>query len=255
MIRLIQNEHKKLWAKRGTIVLFLVVVVMNILMAVFARKLMTGAGVSENFLGYVSFTTPSLSLVSLLAIVIAGSIISSEFERGTIKFLLIRPHSRIRILVSKYITMLLFALYLTVTYFFLSILLGIVFFQWANIEQDINLVSSIMETYEFHLIECVVMATIAFTISALFRNTALAISLSIVVMIGGVSLFGILTYFNVSWGKYILFANIDFEQYTNGNKPPFEGMTWMFSLTTLSIYMILFFLVTWFSFCKRDCHT
>lgn len=51
-----------------------------------------------------------LYLVSLFTIIVAAGIIANEFKWGTIKLLLIRPITRTKILLSKYVSVLLFAL-------------------------------------------------------------------------------------------------------------------------------------------------
>ena len=61
-------------------------------------------------------STSLVTVVALLAIVIAGGIVSSEFSQGTVKFLLINPVKRWKILMSKYFTV------ITVGYIMLCIL-------------------------------------------------------------------------------------------------------------------------------------
>ena len=61
-------------------------------------------------------STSLVTVVALLAIVIAGGIVSSEFSQGTVKFLLINPVKRWKILMAKYFTV------ITVGYIMLCIL-------------------------------------------------------------------------------------------------------------------------------------
>ena len=58
-----------------------------------------------------------LSLVTIFAVIIAADSVAGEFSTGTIKLLLIRPWSRSKILLSKYISLLLFILFFTVSLF------------------------------------------------------------------------------------------------------------------------------------------
>ncbi|MFB8736296.1 ABC transporter permease [Bacillus sp. SL00103] len=46
----------------------------------------------------------------MFVIIIVSTIVSAEYKHGTIKLLLIRPPSRLKILISKYITVQLYAL-------------------------------------------------------------------------------------------------------------------------------------------------
>ena len=51
-----------------------------------------------------------IKLVGVMCIVIAGSIVASEFSQGTYKFLLMSPAKRWKILVAKFVTVLLFGI-------------------------------------------------------------------------------------------------------------------------------------------------
>ena len=41
--------------------------------------------------------------ILIFSVIVAGTIVSNEFQKGTIKLLLTRPYSRNKILLSKYI--------------------------------------------------------------------------------------------------------------------------------------------------------
>jgi ABC-2 type transport system permease protein len=86
-------------------------------------------------------------------------------------------------------------------------------------------------------------------ISIVFRSSALAISISIVFLLIGTSTTQLLTQY--SWAKYILFANTDLTQHIEG-RPFFEDMTMTFSLIVLLVYFVIFNLLSWGIFKKRD---
>src|SRR5690625_4480784 len=77
---------------------------------------------------YVLDNKGLLSIVSLLTIIIAAGIVANEFRWGTIKLLLIRPISRTKILTSKYIAVLLFALFTLLFVLIFSWIIGALFF-------------------------------------------------------------------------------------------------------------------------------
>ena len=66
---------------------------------------------------FVEDATGLMTLITIFAAVIAGDIVASEFTWGTIKLLLIRPVSRTKILLSKYVATLLFVVLLCVILF------------------------------------------------------------------------------------------------------------------------------------------
>lgn len=53
------------------------------------------------------------------------------------------------------------------------------------------------------------------------------------------------------WAKYSLFANTNLMDYFNG-QPLFEDMTIGFSIAVLIVYFILFNLIAFLFFVKRD---
>ncbi len=200
-----------------------------------------------------------LGLVSMFTIIIAAGIVANEFNHGTIKLLLIRPIQRSTILLSKYLTVLLFGLFTTIILLFLSLGIGAIFFgieempQIVLEQQDgfthVSLIKETILKYSYYFVNVIIFATLAFMISVLFRSNALAIGVSIFLLLTGGAIVQFLS--DREWAKYILFANTNLKQYANGS-PPFEGMTLSFSITVLAVYYLIFITLTWFSFTKRD---
>ncbi|MFC0302339.1 ABC transporter permease [Virgibacillus soli] len=201
-----------------------------------------------------------LSLVSLFTIIIGSSIVANEFRWGTIKLLLIRPISRSKNLLSKYISVLLFALTATIFTFIISLLIGSILFGFdsinpiAAVERDgqligVSIANEAISDYAYNLVNLVMMTTFAFMISVLFRNSTLAIGLAIFLMMAGNTI--VAFFAERSWAKYILFANTDLKSVANGTMW-LEGMTLPLSLTILAIYYTAFMALSWIVFTKRD---
>lgn len=201
-----------------------------------------------------------LSLVSLFTIIVAAGIIANEFKWGTIKLLLIRPITRTIILASKYVSVLLFALFTLLFVLIFSWIVGALFFGVNGMDPHIvlnqsegyayvSIIRQIIEGYGLQLVTLVMMATFAFMISAIFRQSSLAIGVAIFLMLSGNA---IVSFFSdYDWAKYILFANTNMDQYINGS-PMFEGMSLGFSITVLAVYYVMFLAVSWLFFTKRD---
>lgn len=105
-------------------------------------------------------------------------------------------------------------------------------------------------TYSLSSVGLFMLTTMAFMISAAFRNSSLAIGISIFLLLMGASLTSLLS-MKFEWTKYILFANIDLMSYFNGT-PFMEGMTLSFSLIVLLVYFVIFHIVAFLFFTKRD---
>lgn len=210
---------------------------------------------------FVNDTSLMIDFAGLFTIIIAAGIIASEFNWGTIKLLLIRPIKRGKILAAKFMTVLLFGLLMLSILFGLSALLGAVLFGFPEnptpylnyyegtiTEQSMPL--HLLVFYGLESINMFMLATMAFMISAVFRNSSLAIGLSLFLMFMGGQVTQMLAA-KFTWAKYILFANTDLMQYFNG-MPMVEGMTLPFSVFMLIVYFILFLLLAHIVFKKRD---
>lgn len=202
-----------------------------------------------------------LSIVSLLTIIVASGIVANEFRWGTIKLLLIRPISRTKILVSKYAAVLVFALCTLLFVVSFSWIIGALLFGVEGLNPHIVLdkssgleyvpiIGEILTGYGFKMVDLVMMATFAFMISSIFRNSALAIGTAVFLMMAGTSI--VMFFADHAWAKYILFANTNLSQYVNGNQPLIEGMTLTFSTIVLLIYLTIFLVASWYVFSKRD---
>ncbi|MGM8214819.1 ABC transporter permease [Bacillaceae bacterium W0354] len=201
-----------------------------------------------------------VSIISLLTIIIGAGIVSNEYKWGTIKLLLIRPISRTMILMSKFVAVFVFALLTMIFLFLVSLLTGAIFFGFEGFNpytvihsvdglEYVPMLSEIASDYGYKVVNLVMMTTLAFMISTIFKNSSLAIGIGIFLLMGGNMVVGIFSEYD--WAKYILFANIDLKQYETGNVW-IEGMTLGFSITMLLIYFVVFVSLAWLFFNKRD---
>ncbi|KGP74305.1 ABC transporter permease [Pontibacillus yanchengensis] len=215
---------------------------------------------SKSLWGFMIDATNFTGLIALFTIVVAGGMVASEFSWGTIKLLLIRPVSRTKIILSKYISTILFAFFSLVLLFGFSFIVGSIFFGVGGADQpylvynngevlEKSMVMHIINLFGFNSIDLLMMVTLAFMISTVFRSSSLAIGISIFLLFTGPQLIQLLSTYD--WVKYVLFANTNLQQYTNG-VPLVEGMTMTFSVTVLIVYFIVFTSLTWFVFKKRD---
>ena len=199
-----------------------------------------------------------LSLVTLFTVIVAGGIMASEFSQGTIKMLLTRPVKRWKILTSKYITTMLFAVLLSVITVAATALAGLLFF---GIGEGTFLVwtgSEVTEgSYWLEALKLVALSfasvwmigTFAFMLGTLFRSSSLAIGLSIFLMFTGVQAVFLLSNYEIV--KYYLFTHTDLTQYYTGFMLA-PDITMTMSLIVLSVYFIIFMALSYITFNKRD---
>ncbi|MBZ9608779.1 ABC transporter permease [Clostridium estertheticum] len=210
--------------------------------------------------GFVEGASSLIFLISLFAIIMGGGIVANEFSGGTIKLLLIRPSKRWKILLSKYISVLGYTLFMLLVLLVVSFLIGGALFSFkgsgtpfltnvAGKISEVNMMAHIVEVYGLQCISLVMMVTLAFMISTVFRNSAMAIGIGVFLLTVGNTVTMLLTRFN--WSKYILFANTNLNQYIDG-QPLVKGMTMNFSITVLIAYFIIFNVIAYAAFIKRD---
>lgn len=210
----------------------------------------------------VSEAAALITLITILTIITAADMVASEFSTGTIKMLLIRPVRRWKILLSKYISAHLFAIFMLIVLFVSSLIMGMILYGFgggANPSLYVggdgqihanNMLLSILRSYGFSCIILVMMTTLAFMISTVFRSSALAIGISIFLIFTGSGVVAVLA--KHSWDKYILFANLDLSQYMGSAHPIVAGMTLGFSISVLAAYFVLFNVLSWLLFTQRD---
>jgi ABC-2 type transport system permease protein len=216
---------------------------------------------SNSLWGFVENSSNFVFLISLFAIIMGGKIVANEFSEGTIKLLLIRPSKRWKILLSKYISVIGQTLLMLLVLFVMSFLIGGILFSFKGASTpfltntsgkitEVSMISHIVQLYGLECVNLLMMVTLAFMISSVFRNSAMAIGIGVFLLtVGNVITMYLISNFN--WAKYILFANTDLNQYING-EPLVEGMTMTFSIIILVGYFIIFNTISYLGFTKRD---
>ncbi|UOQ91659.1 ABC transporter permease [Halobacillus shinanisalinarum] len=209
---------------------------------------------------FVQDNRTNISIISLLTIIVAAGMIANEFKWGSIKLLLIRPISRTKILASKYVSVLIFAITMLLFLYVLSFLVGSVLFGFESLtapylywqSEEVHqapIFQLTISQYGLSSVNLLMMATFAFMVSAIFRNSSLAIGVAIFLMMSGNAIVGFFS--GKEWAKFILFANTNLNQFFTGT-PVISDLTLGFSVTVLIVYLILFLGLSWFFFSKRD---
>ncbi|MED2970818.1 ABC transporter permease [Fictibacillus sp. B-59209] len=205
--------------------------------------------------------SPLSSLLGLFVIVVASDIVATEFARGTVKMLLIRPYSRWKILLSKLLATLGFAFLLWIVLIVSTWLIGSVFYGFGGMDQpyltnvdgvvqEKSISHYVLANMGLEFIEFAVLVALAFMISTLFYSSSVAIGVSMFVMFAGNILTTIFS--GKSWAKYTLFPNMDLTQYLDEGMQLVKGMSLSFSLGMLAAYTAVFLVITFAVFQKRD---
>lgn len=196
--------------------------------------------------------------VLLLTVIVAAGIVASEFSQGTIKMLLTRPVKRWKILTSKFLTVNLFGMLLMIIGFIVYIVLSMILFKsgmgqeltWNGKEVvEVSIWSKSLYMLLLSFGNVFVITTFAFTIGSVFRSSSLAIGLSLFIYFSGSMVSALLARYEIA--KYLLFTHMDLTQFETGLKLV-EDITMPFSLAVLAVYMLIFLIISYTTFVKRD---
>lgn len=208
-------------------------------------------------------------LLPLLIMVATCDIVSSEFSGGTIKMLLTRPVRRWKILLSKFIAMLLSVsaivfLLVIAAYLIPGLIFG--YDGWTMpVLSGFSVSSGILNTSNVHLMPqwqyllleyglvwfvCVIVGTLSFMVSVLIRSTAAGMGVMLASLISGAVLSNMVS----DWesAKYLFMINLSLPNYLSGTAPPIAGMTLGFSLAVLTVWGLAAILVSFWVFSRRD---
>ena len=187
-----------------------------------------------------------------IIIMIAGTIMSEEFNKGTIKLLLVKPYSRTKILLSKFITVMLMVIFVVLIMGIMQLLVGGVVFGFDSLSepvvaynfntnslQEINVFVYFLTQFLAQLPIFILLATLAFALGTIFTNSALAITISLLGYIAANIINQLAISYNIKFLEYFVTMNWDLSQYLFGNLPNMEGMTMTFSIITCIAYFLI----------------
>lgn len=216
-------------------------------------------GILENF--YAQF---GIFLI-VVVVMIAGTIVSEEFNKGTIKLLLVKPYTRNKILIAKAITTLMMIIFIIVVTLVMQILIGGIIFGFDSLSEPVvayNFNTNTMEEMNIfanlgvqtltQLPMIILLATLAFAISTLFTNSTLAITISLLGYMAASIINQLAIGYDLQFMKYFVTMNWDLSIYANGALPYMEGMNMTMSIIICVIYFLIMMIPTFIVFKKRN---
>lgn len=203
--------------------------------------------------------------IIITIVLIAGAIVSDEFNKGTIKSLLVRPYSRTKILLAKFITVLITVLFIMVVTVILQFIIGGILFGFDSLSipnvvynfktgkiMEVGILKSIICTGLGKLPIYVLLGTLAFALSALFNNTAVAITITLLGYMASSIVNQFAYYYDMEWLKFFVTPNWDFTQFFYGNLPLIKGMSIPLSIIICLVYFVIMIIPTFVVFNKRN---
>lgn len=201
--------------------------------------------------------------ILIFSVIVAGTIVSNEFQKGTIKLLLTRPYSRNKILLSKYIVSIISIFIFIIMFALLQYLVGGIVsgfnaFNVPVVEYYIGTNSIVvMSVFKYLIIIIlsnlpiyILTSTLAFALSTITMNSAVSIAVPIL----GNMVSELINLFieKVKILKYFVTANWDLSLYLFGGKGLAEGLNFKLSLAICIIYLAIMIITVFIVFNKRD---
>lgn len=203
--------------------------------------------------------------IMIIVAAVAGSIVSTEFDKGTIKLLLVRPYSRNKILLSKYIVSMFMIIFAILSAFIMQLIIGGIFFGFSSLNipvviynfvqnkvMHINLFKYIFDNVLAVLPEFILLATLAFAISTITNVSTLGVGLPIV-GVGAADIINLIAINrNIIPLKYFVTLNWNFTNYLYGGVNSFPTLSIPFSILICTIYFLIMIITAFIIFNKRN---
>ena len=211
----------------------------------------------------LNLSVNSVAVILLAAIIVAGGMVAGEYSAGTIRMLRVNPVRRGKILMAKYAALLLLSAGMLLGYYLANIAFSGLFNGFGDSGAQFLFVQNgkicgipgllaVFVNYMVQFVPLMVYATLAFCLSALTRNRAVSVGIGVFALFAGDWIVLFLRYdLKLDWGKYLLFANLDFVGVLQGTSSAWLQPIWM-SLIIVAVYIAVFLLIAWDSFVRRD---
>ena len=221
---------------------------------------------TDNAKGQLAYVFSNYEVFLLiLVIMVAGVMISEEFNKGTIKLLLVKPYSRTKILLAKLITCFIILVLASIVLIALQGIIGGFIWGWDsyadsvtvydfNINQvkEISIIPYVFTILLARMPMYVLLITLSMAISTIILNTALAVILPFLGYFAGTILNQLSLIYNLQFMKFFVPLNWNLETYLYGGLGEMQGMSMVFSIVICLLYFLLMTVVMTIVFKKKN---
>lgn len=211
-----------------------------------------------------NFYSEYMFLILVFGVMIAGAIVSEEYNKGTIKSLLITPYKRKTILLSKFITVIVLTIIFIIISYLMQIIIGGLFLGFGSLSNHVveyNLATKSLEIMSFskymliytiaNLPQILLLVTLAFAVSTIVGNTAFAIVITFAGVIGSSIINMFASAYKIKILNYFVTTNWDFNYYLFGGTSPY-GTSLVHAIITCIIYFLIMVITSFIVFNKKN---
>ena len=219
---------------------------------------------SNNSLGAVlkNFSGEFGLFILIYVIMISGSIISEEFNKGTIKYLLTKPYKRSSILTAKLLTIMLLIPIILLFMVLIEIILGGIILGFNSLSVPVLIYhNGVIEAYHVlkylgllllsSLPEYLVLSILCFLLSTVTTSTSAAITCTFLFYLIGNVISNLALIYNTRIFKYFISLHWNFDYLVNKTSNPYN-FSWSFSLGIVIIYIVIMLCISYVYFNKKD---
>jgi len=256
MISLIHNELIKIYSKKSSWIYKIIIVLGIVLISIFYSNLNNDV---NNWLFINNIVVDASVLLILFGVIVSSSTVSTEFTSCTIKQLLIRPHKRWRILLSKYFSTIIYNLILALVYIGTIFLMGLALFGSGDFHEEITGMTGdvigihVLLKVLYLLPSVLLIYTISFSLSTLFKSQSIAVGVGIFVLFFSTAIGETIASIvdKYTWTKYLIFPHLDLTVFATQDAI-LNTISLPQSLSILAIYYVTFMALSLWSFGRKD---
>ncbi|MDP7977147.1 ABC transporter permease [Bacillus sp. WLY-B-L8] len=255
MMKLIQNEFLKLHAKKGMYILLGFLAILEIAGVAIIKWTLPEMKME----GFIMFAEQNIGLIAKFAtvfgITLASRTITEEFQKGTIKQLLIRPRKRITILFSKYIAVLLAIFFVCITSLLTAMLIGFIAFGGGIGEVTFAI---LLKSFSYNMLPILFYPTITLVLANIFRKSILPLVITLFFFFLEGTFEMLVSQFAQGVAKYVVMFHLNLNVYDSneflnqGAKPMFAEFTFTTSLLFVLAHFVVLLVISSALFQRRD---
>lgn len=213
---------------------------------------------------FINFFSEYSFLILIFSIMIAGGIVSDEFNKGTIKSLLIVPHKRSKILFAKYISIIIMILLIIGVLIVSELLIGGILMGFSSLSIPVvvyNITDSALEIINIfgylglqilaNLPQIILLATLAFACSVIVNSTAFSIVIPFCGIIASELINAFAYAYDIKILNYFVTTNWDFTVYLFGGTSIY-GNSLLHAIIVCLVYLLIMLVVTFIVFKRKD---
>ena len=213
---------------------------------------------------FINFFSEYSFLILIFSIMIAGGIVSDEFNKGTIKSLLIVPHKRSKILFAKYISIIIMILVIIGVLIVSELLIGGILMGFSSLSIPVvvyNITDSALEIINIfgylglqilaNLPQIILLATLAFACSVIVNSTAFSIVIPFCGIIASELINAFAYAYDIKILNYFVTTNWDFTVYLFGGTSIY-GNSVLHAIIVCLVYLLIMLVVTFIVFKRKD---